>query len=136
MPTNIAPPKLASEGVAAGDVATQANVALQAANQAMRAGAGTAVGIQTLTGDAFVSSTTSIVRADTTGGGITATLPSISEYTRNMFYAFDDSASGNIFTLAARGADSINGGASIAVVKMVMVFPVTSSAWKAIVIEV
>lgn len=76
-------------------------------------------GGQTLRGvpisaDYDISSVDGVVKADTTAAGVTATLPSAKDYPDAVVRAVL-SAGANTFTLAARGSDTIGGGASVSV---------------------
>ena len=128
MPAIVRPIAIPTQDVEAPDVATATNLQLRTFGQATKAGAGFAGSVRTLTAATYISSTDFIVRGDTTAAGFTLTLPRISEYSR-MIVLVIRSAGANTLTLASRGSDTINGGASVAVTSMVLVYPVSNSAW-------
>lgn len=134
MPATIIPQPIPSTpGVTPTQVAVAASNQNQRIGQATRAGAGQSGGARIVTAAAAIASTDTYVGGDTTAAGFTITLPKVSEY-RNMIVYVELYAGANVLTLAARGADTIDGGASIAVTKMVKVFPVTNAKWHAVVV--
>lgn len=130
MPSIIRPKPIPTEGVEVGDVATAANVQLKLVGQATAQGAGFQGSVRTLTAASSISSTDFIVRGDTTAAGFTLTLPKVAEYSRNIWLVIR-SGGANTLTLAARGSDTINGGASISVTSMVIVYATSNTAWTA-----
>lgn len=128
MPAISRPKPIPAEGVEAGDVATATTQQLRLMGQATAHGAGLTGAVRTLTAAASIASTDFIVRGDTTAAGFTLTLPRVGEYSRN-FWLVIRSAGANTLTLAARGSDTINGGATVAVTSMVVVYAVSNSAW-------
>lgn len=128
MPAISRPKPIASDGVEAGDVATATTQQLKLMGQATGVGAGLTGAVRTVTARTYISSTDFIVRGDTTAAGFTLTLPTVGEYSRN-FWLVIRSAGANTLTLAARGTDTINGGASITVTNMVIVYAVNNSSW-------
>lgn len=130
MPSIARPKPIQSEGVEAGDVATAVTTQLRVMGQATAQGAGLTGAVRTVRARTYISSTDFIVRGDTTGGAFTLTLPKVQEYSRN-FWLVIRSAGANTLTLAARGSDTINGAASIAVTSMVIVYATSNTAWTA-----
>ncbi len=118
----------------AGSVAVSATVANKRTASVINYGAGTNGGIRTVTGSTFVSSTDTQIEGDTTSAGLTLTMPYVHEYTRNQ-WRIRRSAGANTLTVAARGSDVINGAASIAVTKQVLIYATDNSSWTAIVVE-
>lgn len=117
-----------SLGVEVGDVAVAASQQLKLAATASASGAGMAGTTRTVTSRTFIASTDYIVRGDTSSAGFTITLPKVSEYSRQT-WRIVRSAGANTLTLAARGSDTINGAASIAVTNMVLVYATNNAAW-------
>ena len=76
--------------------------------------AGEFAGYRTISADSLVASTDRTVVADTTAAGVTATLPLAREYP-GLTVAFKRIAGANPFTVAARGSDTVDGGASVTV---------------------
>lgn len=134
MPAQSRPVPLPVTGVDATTVATAATQANKRTASAINTGAGTVGGVRTVTAATYIASTDTIVQGDTTAAGFTLTLPLVSEYTRNIFYVVR-SAGANTLTLAARGSDTIDGGASVAITKLRMVYATTNSTWISRVIE-
>jgi len=134
MPAQLRPVPLPSDGVDSTAVAISSTVANKRTAAALNQGAGLIGGVRTLTEDDFISSTDGIVQADCTAGNITLTLPEVGEYARNWWF-LRRSAGANTFTVAARGSDQIDGGASITVTKMVLVFAVTNADWQSVILE-
>ncbi len=135
MPSKARPIQLPASGVDASGVAVASTLANKRTAVAINQGAGFIGGVRTVTGSTYVSSTDTIVRGDTTAAGFTLRLPRISEYSRNFFLVVR-SAGVNTLTLATRGTETIDGGASVAITKMRLVYPTTNSAWETRVIEV
>lgn len=129
MPGISRPKPIPSEGVEAGDVATAVTSQLRLMGQVTAQGAGLTGAVRTLTAAASISSTDLIVRIP---NGITATLPMVGEYSRNFWLV---KAVSGIGTLAARGSDTIDGGASISVTKMRIVYAISNSAWESVIWE-
>lgn len=135
MPGKSRPIPLPTDGVDAPAVAAAATLANKRTAVAINQGAGFIGGVRTVTGSTYVASTDTIIRGDTTAGAVTLRLPRISEYSRNFFLVVR-AAGANTLTLATRGSETIDGGASVAITKLRLVYPVTNSAWETRVIEV
>lgn len=129
------PTKIPSDDVDAEDVAVATSLQLRRAGQATGQASGMIGAIRTVTAAGYISSTDTIVRGNTTAAGFTLTLPRISEYAKMIVYVVRSSGA-NTLTVASRGTDTIDGGASIAVTKMRMIYPTNNSAWESRVVEV
>lgn len=97
-------------------------------NTALRQPAGVAANAVTFTADASIPSTAYLCWGDTTAAGVTLTLPSVSEYQSNLFIV-ERIAGANTLTLAARGADTIDGAASITVTTPIQITPSDNATW-------
>lgn len=129
MPLYVPTPPI--KGDTADTVGQAATQAIKRVSQGVKAGAGQTGGIRTVDADTFISSLDTLLRGDTTSAGFTLTLPLVSEYTRGIFEVVR-SAGANTLTVAARGSDTINGGASITVTKLTKIYPVDNASWEAV----
>ena len=131
--TIITQPIASSPGIPAGTVAVATTNQLSRVSQATRSGAGQLGGARIITADTNISSTDTYLGADCTANAVTLTLTKVSEYRSAIYYA-EQYKAGHTFTIAARGADTIDGAGTLVVTKLVKLFPIDNATWHVVVI--
>lgn len=114
------------DGIDSSTVAIATTVQFKRTSQATRSAAGFIGSRRTVTSDTFVSSTDTDILVDTTAGAVNLRMFRCKEYPSNRV-KISRSAGANTVTLTARTPDTIDGAASITIIKTVEVGPMNST---------